>query len=531
MGRKRSGSTKKGRSRKGSSNNSKNATPASTPVSTSFPESSAASTVSASSAYATPEHSSSPIANENTVNQSGEGSTDQQPSARSVGVTNTENAPKEKGLQIETEDNENTNTANNALGSDESKGTERKDADDEYNVEFSLASEAEAPSTEDQLEDLYLRALKDNDKKDQTTATSLSAERSKSPSVAIEGGKSFIARARITETEDASGVDAQGSVNMEDSQAELLSSNIEDSMYRSAISNAEPSTNDEIHSLESSETLESSAVHTQNQRNKNVEEFEYMSAKGLETDKLNNIINRSYAITPGAFADEDEGESEVVTHIRPESVADKKKPDHQGISGSSMVGSYVHVDADDAVDNSNVPKGIEVAVNKSDQGSKAPHQTEETMDSAKDNAKNAANKAVNKSKETADDAADAANEASSRAKDMLDNASKSVKDAASSANDKAHDAIHKARESGERFAKKAREEANEAEKAVRKHASETSPVTLRMMGIVAAALAAVAGYHYRLPGRQNQRIGFAGAVASAIIGLGTLATAFIRKNN
>ncbi|KAJ2334217.1 hypothetical protein GGH91_005758, partial [Coemansia sp. RSA 2671] len=94
----------------------------------------------------------------------------------------------------------------------------------------------------------------------------------------------------------------------------------------------------------------------------------------------------------------------------------------------------------------------------------------------------------------------------------------------------AHDAINKARESGEKFAKKAKEEANEAEKAVRKQAKETPPATLRVLGVVAVALAAVSGYYFRLPGRQNQRIGFAGGVASVVIGLGTLATAFVKRN-
>ncbi|KAJ2400710.1 hypothetical protein GGI23_001867 [Coemansia sp. RSA 2559] len=258
-----------------------------------------------------------------------------------------------------------------------------------------------------------------------------------------------------------------------------------------------------------------------------------MSAKSFKADKLEDSITRSYVITPGAFADENE--PDVVTHIRPESATDRQEsPDRrettsekseqqrvQDILGSSMTESYVNVDANanDTMDNA---KGnAKNAANKADKA----------VDKSKDAVSNAADRAADRSKEAADNMADATNDASSRAKGMLDNASKSVKDAAATANGKAHDAIHKARESGEKFAKKAREEANEAEKAVRKHADETSPVTLRVMGIVAAALAAVSGYHYRLPGAQNQRIGFAGAVASAIIGLGTLATAFIRRNN
>ncbi|KAJ1888207.1 hypothetical protein LPJ81_006371 [Coemansia sp. IMI 209127] len=317
-------------------------------------------------------------------------------------------------------------------------------------------------------------------------------------------------------------------------------------MYRSALRNAGPSVNDEVHSLESSEALQPSAARTHSQRNRNDDDddFEYMSANNFKTDKLDDSITRSYVITPGAFADENE--PEVVTHIRPESATDRQessdrrettseKPGQQHVQdilGSSMTESYVNVDANESIRSSKARQAVKDTMDSAKENAKnAANKADKAASDAKNAAGNAADKAADKSKEAADNVADAAHDASSRAKGMLDTASKSVKDAASTANDKAHDAIHKARESGERFAKKAREEANEAEKAVRKHADETSPVTLRVMGIVAAALAAVSGYHYRLPGAQNQRIGFAGAVASAIIGLGTLATAFIRRNN
>ncbi|KAJ2396372.1 hypothetical protein GGI23_003940, partial [Coemansia sp. RSA 2559] len=185
MGRKRSGSNRKSRGRKGSSNNSKS----STPVSASFAESAAASTVSGSSAYATPE-TRSPIADKDATNSLDKG--------------DTENVAKEKESQmIETEDELETGTADLVSPPDELKDAEKEDSD-EYNIELSLASEAEAPSTEDQLDELYVGVPKYIDGKDRNTAASLSTGgRPRSPSVAIEGDESFVPTARITEAEEA----------------------------------------------------------------------------------------------------------------------------------------------------------------------------------------------------------------------------------------------------------------------------------------------------------------------------------------
>ncbi|KAJ2558090.1 hypothetical protein EV175_000964 [Coemansia sp. RSA 1933] len=508
MGRKRSGSTKKGRSRKGSSNNSRTATPASTtPASTSFSESAAGSTVSESSAYATPEPSS-PVVNKDTVGR--------------LNKDDTENTPKEKESSSQAEmdeENADTGATDRISGSDKFKDAENGD-NDQYDMGISLQSEAEAPSSEDQLDDLYIRTPRDTEGDRQAIAAGVSTKRPKSPSVAIEGDESFVPTAKITEATANSNTDEQRSVNMEDSQAELLLSNLDDSMYRSAVKSMGSSANDEVHSLESS------AAH----RHSDGDDFEYNSAKNLESERLNDSITRSYVITPGAFADEDE--SEVVTHIR-HGTSKHQPAAAQDISGSSMTDSYIHVaDRNESARSSKVAQPTkEIMDNAKDSAKNAADKVDKAASDAKNAASDAASKAADKSKEAANSVADAAHDASSRAKEILDSASKSVKDAAANANEKAHDAINKARESGERFAKKAREEANEAEKAVKKHADETPLVTLKVMGIVAAALAVVSGYHYRLPGGQNQRIGFAGAVASAIIGLGTLATAFIRRNN
>ncbi|KAJ2589476.1 hypothetical protein IWW49_002469 [Coemansia sp. RSA 1797] len=168
-----------------------------------------------------------------------------------------------------------------------------------------------------------------------------------------------------------------------------------------------------------------------------------------------------------------------------------------------------------------------------DMGDKAKDAVDSASAKARDvgnKAKDAVDSASAKARDVGDRAKKATADASSRAKDMLDDAGKNVKKAASDANTKAQSAFSKACESGEKLAKRAMDEAGEAEKALEREARETSPTVLRTLGVVAGALAIVSGYYFRLPGRDNQRFGFAGGVASAVIGLGTLATAFIKKN-
>ncbi|KAJ1869749.1 hypothetical protein LPJ57_005477, partial [Coemansia sp. RSA 486] len=453
--------------------------------------------------------------------------------------------------------------------------------DDKYNIDISdlAVGVTEREATEDQLEDLI----------------------SFSESIAEpEPAAKEEASAETTPVADVA-----NSVNMEDSQAELLASNLDDSMYQSAMSD---SVMDEIHVLESSQEMSASEIH--------------------ENDILDSIrsidsTDRKYVITPTAFVTDenaeeidsrpqsaannasasegaaavaevqasaqqvkaaaDAGSAELNTQ-KPESIAEEATaPSAQTIAGSvgqSMAESYVHVDKDsDGLEKSNgsiVPdmanreesekveravgnamdsakEGTKEAANKASEtansaGKKASKAASDAKDSAqdaaddlskkankaassaKDAAESAANDVSKKARDAADSANDAANDAASKARDVLDNASKSVRDAASNVNDKAHSAMNKARESGEKLAKKAREEAEEAEKAVKKQAKETPPTTLRALGIVAAALAVVSGYYFRLPGRENQRLGFSSGVASAVIGLGTLATAFIKRN-
>ncbi|KAJ2743888.1 hypothetical protein GGI20_003396 [Coemansia sp. BCRC 34301] len=398
------------------------------------------------------------------------------------------------------------------------------------------------------------------------------------------------------------------SVNMEDSQAELLSNNMDDSLYRR--SSIDHSVCDELHALESkTDSLACLADGS-------------VDVAAAAADISDSNASRPYVVSPSAFVGSSSmDELADVVYWRPDSVTeptgvvgDVQETAESGAAavasivsslveavataglsvsthsiareavessgeligehdlyssigqvsgGRSIAESYIHVDNNDCehieeqTDDLNCESSVcEPEADEQQQGSEQVERVvSEVMDTVKESAKDAANKASDavhdagkkadraasnardvaddisgKAKKAPDAAADATNDATSKAKDLLDNASKSVRDAAASANDKAHDAMNRARESGEKLAKKAKEEATEAEKAVRRQAKETPPATLQVLGIVAVALAAVSGYYFRLPGRQNQQIGFAGGVASAVIGLGTLATVFVKRN-
>ncbi|KAJ1749289.1 hypothetical protein LPJ79_003832 [Coemansia sp. RSA 1821] len=403
-----------------------------------------------------------------------------------------------------------------------------QETDDKYNV--SLGVENIACDTEDQLDELYLHEDKDDDLNDQASAEASQPEES----------------ALVHELQEPEKAPAN-----DDSEAVLLASNLEDSMYR-----PESSGNiaDEMHALEQS--IESHASHEDEPEMVEVSE----SMAGIDT-------SREYVVTPSAYVGENEPEE--VTYLRPESQAAKpaasddaaepaatspadnnaKAETEDAVASvvanevnaaaeagdkaeSSMAESYIHVSkyldekvTRETMTNREGSEQVERAV------SEVMDNTKDAANKASDKARDASNKANKAAKDAADATGDAVDKASSRAKNMVDDASKNVKKAASNANSKAQDALSRAKESGERLAKRAMDEANEAEKALEREARETSPAVLRTLGVVAAALAVVSGYYFRLPGRDNQRMGFAGGVASAVIGLGTLATAFIKRNS
>ncbi|KAJ2248165.1 hypothetical protein GGI13_004761 [Coemansia sp. RSA 455] len=480
-------------------------------------------------------------------------------------------------------------TQNGVVGDEES--TETAEASEQplpdsgkyaVDVAAELTDSGADDSTEDQLEDPFVYAERNDDQHESVAEDSENHQLHMSDHAPM----------------------GSGSVNMEDSQAELLSSNMDHSMYHSTIDHSH---SDELHALESgSDDLSCLADHS-------------ADVVAAAAELSSNTAVRPYVISPSAFAKEDE--SEDVVYLRPESATEptadaadvQESADSGAAAVASIVSSLVEAVAAaglsvstgsvalEAVESSGELLGerdmcssgdlvsgghsmtesfihVEGSVGdacehtadcdlESDCESKPEEQeseqvesaVSEVMDNSKDTVKDAADKASDtvrdtgkkaertaskakdatheavdsisdKAKEASNAAHDTADDISNKAKDLIDNAGKSVRGAAASANDRAHDALNKARESGEKFAKKAKEEATEAEKAVRKQAKETPPATLRVLGVVAVALAAVSGYYFRLPGRQNQRIGFAGGVASVVIGLGTLATAFVKRN-
>ncbi|KAJ2487876.1 hypothetical protein EV174_000307 [Coemansia sp. RSA 2320] len=391
---------------------------------------------------------------------------------------------------------------------------------------------------------------------------------------------------------------------MEDSQAELLASILNSSLYSSSFSH---STSDELHAVESDKDAGVADVVMHGGSDES--DLSCFADDVVIGSNVNasDAIARPYVITPGAMLDS--GGSDDVLLLTPETVANSSATvdgatvrygesagsdalavasidsgeieaaataglrvsteiaacgavessgvlleEHDMCSSGDLVSgehsiaeSFIHVDGS-VGDSEHIAERAAEPEQKADlegvpeKGSEPTERAvSEIMDNAKDTARDAAKDASKKADkaaasaknavdEASKDIADASNDAASKAKDIIDSASKSVRDAAASANDRAHDAMSKARESGEKLAKKAKEEATEAEKAVRRQAKCTPPATLKVLGIVAVALAAVSGYYFRLPGRQNQRIGFAGGVASVVVGLGTLATAFIKRN-
>ncbi|KAI9501929.1 hypothetical protein BX070DRAFT_34406 [Coemansia spiralis] len=303
MARKRSSSNKKTKSRKGSANPSSSTTPATTPASASFPESIVAAEAAAENAPTTT-GSASRAAEQTHVDAEKIDSVDE---------------VLEKPAESE-----------NKTSTDEQRSA--KIDDSTYKLHISLASEAEEQITEDQLDEQYLRVSANNDnEKNPATSLASAVGRPQMPSIAIEGDESFVLATQIATNDEEADLGileehTEDSVNMEDSQAEILSSNIYNSMYRSAATNEKVSA-DEVHVLESSGVSEA-ANNAHNDDLDDEEDLEYISTdKAEEEEPSDNSVLRSYVITPSAFADEKE--PDVVTHIRAASAASKQVSDLQ----------------------------------------------------------------------------------------------------------------------------------------------------------------------------------------------------------
>ncbi|KAJ2818328.1 hypothetical protein GGI24_005131, partial [Coemansia furcata] len=182
-------------------------------------------------------------------------------------------------------------------------------------VAAELADSSSDAATEDQLEDPFVYAERNDD--DQY--------------VSVAGDNS---NRQLNMSEHA--LAGSGSVNMEDSQAELLSSNMDHSMYRSTIDHGH---SDELHALESgSDDLACLADNS----------IDVVAAAAELSD---SAVSRPYVISPGAFVKEDELED--VVHMRPvsatelnvDAVAEHESADSGAAAVASIVSSLVEAAA------------------------------------------------------------------------------------------------------------------------------------------------------------------------------------------
>ncbi|KAJ1950501.1 hypothetical protein EC988_004366, partial [Linderina pennispora] len=78
--------------------------------------------------------------------------------------------------------------------------------------------------------------------------------------------------------------------------------------------------------------------------------------------------------------------------------------------------------------------------------------------------------------------------------------------------------------------KKEKKEKKEKKKRTVSKGHPACPVNISTFaGAIAVVLAAVSRHYFRLPGPQNRQVAIAGGVASAIAGLGALASAFFQR--
>ncbi|KAJ1661201.1 hypothetical protein GGF38_003799 [Coemansia sp. RSA 25] len=160
-------------------------------------------------------------------------------------------------------------------------------------VTAELADSGADAATEDQLEDPIVYSEHNNDEQQAV--------------VAEDNSNDIQYQLHIPDL--AAGV--SGSVNMEDSQAELLSSNTEHSMYRSSIDH---SIYDDLYALESK---------TDNLACLADDSIDAVAAAAAATaDSYGNAVTRSYVISPSAFVSSTKEESEDVAYMRPDSATE-----------------------------------------------------------------------------------------------------------------------------------------------------------------------------------------------------------------
>ncbi|KAJ2337256.1 hypothetical protein GGI00_000351, partial [Coemansia sp. RSA 2681] len=182
-------------------------------------------------------------------------------------------------------------------------------------VTAELADSGADAATEDQLEDPIVYSEHNNDKQQAV--------------VAEDNSNDIQYQLHISDL--VAGV--SGSVNMEDSQAELLSSNTEHSMYRSSIDH---SIYDDLYALESK---------TDNLACLADDSIDAVAAAAATADNYGNAVARPYAISPSAFVSSTKEESEDVAYMRPDSATepsgDATDVQDSADSGAAAVASIV----------------------------------------------------------------------------------------------------------------------------------------------------------------------------------------------
>ncbi|KAJ1948487.1 hypothetical protein FBU59_001571, partial [Linderina macrospora] len=387
------------------------------------------------------------------------------------------------------------------------------------------------------------------------------------------------------------------SVNMEDSQAELLSSNLLDSMYRSSIVHG---VQDEIHALESEGPASLSSVDESEELGGVAalpeQEVPAVAVAASATEDEESQEAARYVVSPGAFTNEPE--PDVIMHLRPVSVAQQSgspatpeltpaaveeetveadnetevveqvEAEEEG-PGSvhvarSEADSFVHVeDGEEADGVATVPESVAEEISDvesvhSEEPQQAAEVEEEEVKEVKEEHVDVAepiaeiaDKAVDEASTVIDEInadevadkivedinaaieksgiAEVANTVTEEIQAVIDDiTTSSVADQATREINEAVDSTAQSKDAGADGEKK-KEKKESKKKAVSKNCSACPVNVSTFAGVVAVALAAMSRHYFRLPGAQNRQIAIAGGVASAIAGLGFLASVFFRR--
>ncbi|KAJ2798863.1 hypothetical protein H4R20_004660 [Coemansia guatemalensis] len=317
MGRKRGSSSRKSRSKRSSSNTSTATSPTNTPASfaaaasepppSSVPEepknSQPDNTVSPEAGEAQDKEDSAPVAVEEELKVEAD-----------LDNKNVEEQPSEDA-PVAAADRESLSPRTDAGQPEIPADATAKDelADNrQYNIDVKSAVEAFRCDTEDLLDDLYTYPEEDTNRPEADVDEQLQHDVGDEQVVAsTQDPTSDSARAVEENTEQISDgsvqADTSGSQNLEDSEAVLLASDLENSIYRSVVNDR---TVDELHAVENSQESESTEIH-----HENAADVVYSAINVASRSKE----SREYVVTPSAFATD--SEPNVVAHVNQESAA------------------------------------------------------------------------------------------------------------------------------------------------------------------------------------------------------------------